>query len=281
MTAAAPTHVFADAGDVPVLRWPALDALRDRCGVDAVVTTRHGGVSTGPYASLNLGMHVGDDPSAVVENRRRAATAVGLDLDDLVFCNQTHSRNAVVVDAAKRGRGTQGTDDALDDVDAVVTTSPDVGLVVMVADCVPIVLVDPDAAVLACVHAGWRGTTAGIAAVAVDTMRSLGARPERIVAVLGPSIDAARYQVGDDVADAARVAFGDDVDAVVRPDGTGRWTFDGRAANRLVLCRAGVAADNVVVADVDTAEGDFFSDRAVRPCGRFAAIARLAGERAA
>ena len=243
--------------------------------LDAVVTTRHGGVSDGPYASLNLGLHVGDEPEAVVENRRRAAALVGLGLDDLVFCRQTHRRNVAVVGPGDRGRGTAADADAIDDADAVVTTGPGVGLVVMVADCVPIVLYDPVAHVLACVHAGWAGTVRRVAEATVEAMAALGSDPANVLAGVGPAVEPDRYQVGDDVAEAAHEAFGAAADEVVRPDGTGRWLFDLPAANRRTLVEAGVAPEHIEVVPVGTGDERFFSDRLVRPCGRFAAIAVL------
>jgi YfiH family protein len=243
--------------------------------VDAVVTTRHGGVSTGPYASLNLGLHVRDDPRLVIENRRRAAAALGCGLVDMVFCHQTHGREVAVVGDGDRGRGTQSADDAVP-CDALVTATPGVGIAVMVADCVPLVLYEPEAHVVAAVHAGWRGTVARVAAAAVDAMTGLGADPARVVAGLGPAVMADRYQVGDDVADAARACFGADIDGIIRRDGTGRWVFDLWAANRRMLVEAGVSPANIEVSDVGTGPGTpFFSDRTTRPCGRFAAMARL------
>lgn len=256
-----------------------LAAMRWRCfegmPLVALVTGRGGGVSTGPYESLNLGLHVGDDPANVVENRRRAAATLGLALEDMVFCRQTHGRDVAVVDGRHRGRGTTRTEDALP-ADALVTAMPDVGLAVLVADCVPLVLYDPRAHVLGAVHAGWKGTTLRIAEAAVEAMAGLGAEPGRIVAGIGPAVTADRYQVGDEVADAARDCFGGDVDDVLRPDGTGRWLLDLWAANRRVLAEAGVDPANIEVSPVGTGPGTpFFSDRAERPCGRFAALARL------
>lgn len=239
--------------------------------VDVVVTTRAGGVSGGPYQSLNLGLHVGDDDAAVVENRRRAASAVGLTLDDLVFCNQTHGAAVAGVTERDRGRGTTSVDDAIQGVDAVITRSPGVGIVMMVADCVPIVLFDPASPAVACVHAGWRGTAARVAAAAVEAMAAGGSRPGDLLAAVGPAVAAERYQVGEEVA-AAFAEAGD----VLQPDGTGRWRLDLWAANQRILAEAGLANENVVVADWSTGKGGpFFSDRAARPCGRFAAIARL------
>ena len=273
-----------------VVGWQVFDGHP----VDALVTTRHGGVSAGDYGSLNLGLHVGDDAERVVENRRRAAAALGLALDDLVFCDQTHGSDVAVVGLDDRGRGTLRVDDAVP-ADAVVTTTPDVGLVVMVADCVPLVLYDPGAHILAAVHAGWRGTVARIGEAAVEAMAGLGADPARIVAGIGPAVTVDRYQVGDEVADAVRASLDDDggaghggsdgdeagggggaVGDVVRPDGTGRWLVDLWAANRRILVEAGLQPGNIEVSTVGTGPGTpFFSDRAARPCGRFAALARL------
>jgi polyphenol oxidase len=262
-------------GGAPVwaLRWPALDATGV---VDAVVTTRHGGVSQGPYDSLNLGLHVGDDPAHVVTNRQRAAGLVDLTLDDLVFCRQSHGATVTVVGSADRGRGTTGDSDAIGDTDAMVTTDAGVGLVVMVADCVPLVAVDPEAGVLACIHAGWRGTVAGITAAAVAAMQQLGADASRVVVGMGPAVSPASYQVGAEVRDAVMAAFGTRGERLVPPDGTGRWTFDVVAANRMALTDAGVDPSNIHDAGVaDTNDPDFFSDRQARPCGRFAIIAWL------
>ena len=284
MDAGSGTCRFEERAGLTVLTFPVLDGR----GVDAVVTTTAGGVSTGPYESLNLGLHVGDDPDAVVENRRRAARALGLELDDLVFCNQTHGRMVVRVDEQDRGLGTTSTADAIQGADALVTTTPGVGLGVLVADCAPIVLHHAAGAV-ATVHAGWRGTVARVAEAAVEVLcAATGEGPDGIVAGIGPAIPADRYQVGDEVADAARDCFGrDDLDAVLKPDpdpapdAAGRWRFDLWAANARVLAEAGVPAGAVAVAAHATGPSpdgpaSFFSDRATRPCGRFAVLARLA-----
>lgn len=277
--AAATTPRVVRRGGLDVLTWPSLTGL----GVDAVVTTRNGGVSRGPYASLNLGLHVGDDPEAVVENRTRALAAVDARPEDAVFCVQSHGRAVHVATDADRGRGARDQADAVPETDALVTATPGLVLVVMVADCVPIVLLDPEAGVLAAVHAGWRGTLARVTAAAVETMTGLGARPDRIVAGVGPAVAPSRYEVGPEVAEAARTCFGADQAAatdgwapVLRPSPSGRWLFDLWAANTRVLVESGVPADSIVVARTPTGEGGpFFSDRDARPCGRFALLARL------
>jgi len=260
-------------GGLDVLAWPAFDAA----GVDAIVTTRRGGVSAVPYATLNLALHVGDEPADVLANRRRVAAAIGADVADFVFCEQAHGNHVTAVSAADRGRGALRRDDAVGQTDAVVTTDPGTVLAVLVADCVPIILLDPEARVLACVHAGWRGTVAGVTGAALHAMQGLGARPGRMLAAVGPAVAADRYQVGGDVAAAADRYFGGDLTGIMRPDGAGRWLFDLPAANRRVIREAGVPDRQILGSGLVTGDdpGWFFSDREARPCGRFAAVARL------
>jgi YfiH family protein len=261
---------------LPVLTWPALDPLP----VEAIVTTRHGGVSAGGYATLNLSFAVGDEAANVRENRRRAAAALGADPAHFVFAAQVHGSRAEVVSAADRGRGTLTAGDAVGPADALVTATPGTVLAILVADCVPIVLYDPSAHVLGCVHAGWRGTVARTAQAALTAMCSLGARPQDVVAGIGPSVEAGSYQVGEEVAGAARDAFGQQAQTLLRPapvGGPGQWLFDLPAANRHVLRTAGVPDGQIHVAATPTGPGPglFFSHRAERPCGRFALAARL------
>jgi polyphenol oxidase len=303
----ATTCELRQQGTLPVLSWPALD----RRGAEIMVTSRGGGVSAGPYATLNLSFSVGDDPAAVGENRQRVAAALGAGLGDFVFARQVHGGRAQVVTAADRGRGTVTGPDAIADADALVTRDPGTVLAILVGDCVPIVLYDPVAQVLAGVHAGWRGTVAGVTQAALAAMGELGSRPADVLAGLGPAIAPDRYQVGDDVREGIIAGLGDDAARVLRPDGTGRWLLDLWSANRIMLARAGVPAEQIHVAAVPTGPagtaasrarsgggpagpgptdpadpgpagiqpdgGLFFSDRTARPCGRFALVARLTG----
>ena len=212
--AAWPTVLRPSPAGPALLTWPALDAS----GADAAVTARSGGVSSGPYATLNLSLSVGDDPGCVRENRRRLAAGFGASLDDFVFARQVHGAGVRMVGAADRGSGASGLDDAIADADALVTGTPGVVLAILTADCVPIVLHDPVADVLACVHAGWRGTVAGVTAAALAAMRSLGSRPPDVIAGIGPAIAASRYQVGPEVRQAVTQAFGPAAASFIRPD---------------------------------------------------------------
>ncbi|MBW4079560.1 MAG: laccase domain-containing protein, partial [Acidobacteria bacterium] len=164
----------------------SVHVIRDaaRLGVDAFVTDRFGGVSEGPYDSLNLGDHVGDDIEHVRENRRRVALAAGV--DELVIVRQVHGRD--VLDAPEPGVACEG--------DGLFTSSDERALAVLVADCVPVLLVDEESRDFAVVHAGWRGLHAGILSRAVARFN----HPSSIFAFLGPAISRERYQVGPDVA---------------------------------------------------------------------------------
>jgi YfiH family protein len=241
-----------------------------------MVTTRAGGVSTGRYASLNLGLHVGDDPALVLANRSVVASALQARLDDFVFCEQVNQPTVQVVTDEHRGRGARDLADAMPATDALVTQVPGIVLVMLVADCVPLVLYDPVRRALACVHAGWGGTVRGVTHAAVGALQELGTDPADLIVGIGPSIAPDRYQVGADVVAAAAAAFPDQLDEVIRPDGTGASTFDLWRANTLQLTMAGVPADQIHLGGLDTGPGTpYFSHRSEGPCGRFAVLARL------
>lgn len=259
---------------VPVLRFGSFADLP----ADVAVTTRAGGVSAGPYESLNLSLHVGDDETAVEENRRRAASAVGAHLEDLVFSQQTHSSTVALVSATDRGRGGRSLADAITETDALVTTDPAPVLVTMVADCVPIVLLDPQVPVLATVHAGWGGTVQRIVAAAVTTMAEHGAVPSRIHAGIGPAIAGNDYQVAADVQERVADGLPAHAEQVLRPDPSAddRWLLDLPLANRLLLVEAGVPDAQIETMACSTLTDDrLFSHRRQQPTGRFALLARL------
>jgi YfiH family protein len=268
-----------ETGRVRFLDWPESTTF----GVVVGVSTRHGGVSEGVHASLNLGLHVGDDPGRVITNRERAARAFGVDLGAVVFAQQVHGAGAAVVGAPERGRGTRQMDDAISSTDILVTTALDTTLAILVADCVPLALFDPEARVLAAVHAGWRGTAAQASARALEAMTTLGARPERVVAFIGPGVHPAHYEVDQDVYEALAQAvaphpLASEVARAVA--GEGRWQVDLMAANHQQLLLAGVLPAHIFDCGVTTADDDYFSDRAARPCGRFALFARLTSDAA-
>ena len=157
-------------------------------------TDREGGVSAGDFGSLNLGGHVGDDPAAVEVNRSRVAESVGVPRDRLLFLQQCHGNDVLVVDGPWGESGPPPADGA-------VTRSAGLALATLVADCTPVLLADPAAGVVGAVHAGRPGMTSRIVDVAVDRMRELGA--QQISAVVGPSVCGRCYEVPEQMRAAA------------------------------------------------------------------------------
>jgi len=155
--------------------------------VRRVVTTRAGGSSRPPYDTFNLGDHVGDEPGDVAANRKRLATELGLTEDKVAWMEQVHGRTATVVDGSETGPA--------EATDALVTAERGVAVAVLVADCVPILLADAEAGVVGAVHAGRVGARVGVVPAALEAMRSVGAEPHRIEALLGPAICGDCYEV--------------------------------------------------------------------------------------
>jgi len=201
--------------------WPAPANVR------ALTTTRAGGVSRGPYESLNLGDHVGDDPDAVRQNRKRLYEALALPAEP-VWLRQVHGVH--VIDAATAAPGVEA--------DGAWSDRPGVVCAVLTADCLPIFLCDRKGTRVALLHAGWRGLAGGIVESGV---RALNASPEELLVWLGPAIGSDSYEIGEDM----RRAFVDsDAGAAeaFRPVGTERWRADLYALARRRLRQAGVRA---------------------------------------
>lgn len=169
---------------------PITHPLLDKAGVRHGFFTREGGVSEGIYTGLNAGVGSKDDPAAVAENRRRVAEWMGGGLDDLCGCYQIHSAVARVAEAGWKGERPEG--------DAVVAAVRGPIASVLTADCAPLLFADAEAGVVGAAHAGWKGALGGIIHSTVAAMEALGARPERMVAVVGPCIAQASYEVGAD-----------------------------------------------------------------------------------
>ncbi|MES2835420.1 MAG: peptidoglycan editing factor PgeF [Pseudomonadota bacterium] len=169
---------------------PITHPLLERAGVRHGFFTRAGGVSTGLYKGLNTGVGSNDDPAAVAENRRRMAGWFGRGADDIAACFQIHSAVCRVAEAGWRGDRPEG--------DSVVTASPGVVCGVLTADCAPVLFADAEAGVIGAAHAGWKGALGGIIHSTVSAMQANGADPRRIVAVVGPTIAQASYEVGAD-----------------------------------------------------------------------------------
>jgi len=233
-------------------------AHRDlRAGVGVAVTDKAGGVSSASWASLNLADHVGDDPTDVAENRRRLVDELGVGA--FATMRQVHGAEVAVVE----GRPAAEPPEA----DALVTASPDVALVVLVADCTPILLSDRRAGVIAAVHAGRQGLAAGVLPATLSVMATLGARPDRIRVVVGPAVCPEHYEVPAAMrSEVAAVAPGS-----AASTSRGTPALDIRAGLLRQLDERGVRR-RVVLPQCTAEDGRFFSHRRDGVTGRFAGV---------
>jgi YfiH family protein len=249
-----------EAGGVGFWRAAALEAVLPCC---AAVSSRLGGVSAPPFGSLNLGRVPGDDPRAVGENRARLASALGLAPGPCLAPRQVHGDRVVAVQGGSPHPG---------EADGLATTSPGLALVILVADCVPVFVADPRLRAAALVHAGWRGTAAGIARRAVETLaEAFGSEPSDLWAAVGPSIGPCCYEVDGPV----MARFDPEV---LQPGRPGHAHLDLWEANRRQLVAAGLRGDRIAVAALCTAchTDRLFSHRAERGrTGRLAAVLQV------
>ncbi len=235
-------------------------------GVRAAFTRRAGGVGAPPYDGLNLALHVGADVVDVAANRAVVADWAGA---PVVFGRQVHGTRTVTVVSAPADPLREDVCEDDGGCDALVTTTPDLALGVLVADCVPVLLADPRARVVATAHAGRVGLLGGVLESVVDAMRSAGARPERIRAALGPAAGPCCYEVPDRM----RAQAGQALPAVVSVTREGTPSLDLRAGCRAVL--AGRVADVVEVGGCAIEDPLSYSYRRESVTGRFGGVIRL------
>lgn len=201
-------------------------------------STRFGGVSEGYLASMNLGIHRGDSQENVVENYRILGSAVGFDWERTVFTRQTHTDIVRVVDGSNAGEGLLRPVEP--ECDALVTNTPGLALCAFTADCTPILLWDRKTGAVGAVHAGWRGTVAGIAAKTVAAMTAqFGTDPADVAAAIGPNIGGCCFETGEDVPMALRVCLGEKAEAFIVSKGE-KFLVDLKGANRAILENVGV-----------------------------------------
>ena len=214
-------------------------------------TTRAGGLSTGPFATLNLGVHVGDDRATVDANRARLLEATGA--RSLALLDQVHGAQVLEVEEPPAGVATQG------EADASWTRSRGVALGIGIADCLPILLHAADLGAVGAAHAGWRGADLRIGAVLVKALVERGAAAQKMSALLGPCIRSCCYEVSADLAARFESAFGSTVIDRSRPTPH----LDLAAASRLALRDAGIPDDQIGDVGLCTScdAGRFFSHR--------------------
>ena len=248
--------------------------------IGAVMTTRRGGVSAAPWDSLNTGVHVGDSPAAVLENRVRVRKEGRLPSEP-VWLEQVHGTSVVELDAANIPR-TANAEQLMESrrprADAAVTRQPGVVCAIQVADCMPVLFAARDGSVVGAAHAGWRGLASGVLGA---TVAAMGSEPEGIIAWLGPAIGRENFEVGDDVmaafVDTAASDQRTQTLAAFMRKANGKWLCDLDAIARLRLSAIGVTqvvgSGLCTVADAQR----FYSYRRDGQTGRMAALIWLAG----
>lgn len=244
-------HLLQDS-DLILPDWPA------PAGVRAFVTTRSGGLSVGPYASFNLGEHVGDDPDAVAGNRKRLRALLP---EEPVWLRQVHGNRVIVAD---REAG-------VPEADASVTERPETVLAIQIADCMPVLLCDRAGTVAGAAHAGWRGLSSG---VIENTMQAMQRPGDSLLAYLGPAIGPGNFEVGVEVRETF-VAHDPRAAAHFQEKADGKYLADLYGLARQRLARLGITevygGSFCTVAEKDC----FFSYRRDRTTGRMAALVWL------
>ncbi len=253
-----------------LLRFASLDLP----GLVHAVTTRAGGVSAPPYATLNLSFSRPDDPRAVHENRRRVYAALEIDPRRVVQAGQIHGADVLVAEERHAGRGALDRSLVLPPADALITNQTNLFLLACFADCTPLLFCDPVQRAVGIAHAGWQGTVKQIGAATVRALtETFGSRPADLRVVIGPSAVPCCYNVWPHVVDQIRTAFSSAPDVLILRDG--QRFFDLWTANRATLIAAGVPSAHIEASDICTIHHHdrFFSHRASGgQTGRFAAV---------
>jgi len=238
--------------------------------VTQAVFTRRGGVSSQPWASLNVGGSIGDDINHVRENRIRSFKALGRMPESIHDVWQVHSADAVYADEPRP------LDTPYQKADILLTDNPRVTLFMRFADCTPVLLYDPKKQAVGIIHSGWLGTVRGASRAAVQAMQERYASdPADILAAIGPAIGPDHYEIGEDVISQVNDAFGTQAQSLLEPHGD-RFHFNLWKANQLLLADAGV--EQIETAGICTAchTDDWFSHRSEKgKTGRFGALIAL------
>ncbi len=274
------THTEQMAEKLVIERYRG--ALVQSSLLSAVPAIRHGITGRVPGigpADGNIGYSAPRDRDAAWRERRRWAHAAGIDPLAISTVHQVHGNGVIAIGIDRRGHGGPLGSSSLGQADAVMTATEGVAVMTLHADCLPIILADPEVPAVAAIHAGWRGTVADVVGATVEAMtRELGARPERIVALLGPGMRSCCYEVGDEVVDAWRDSVGS-AGEIALNRGPRRWHFDLAVANRYLLEVAGIGDGRIDDQAHCTRCNDcrWFSHRSQGPdTGRFGAMVGIA-----
>lgn len=241
---------FSLVSDVALLRQPV---VFETARIVAGFSLRRGGTSTGPFSSLNMGLHVKDESGCVVKNRRILSGQIGFPLNSWVCAEQVHGTNIARATAEMAGAGADSMETVVRNVDGLFTTETDLLLSLCFADCVPIYFYCLKPVAVGIFHAGWRGSVGLGAGKMVDRLsRELQIEPEAISAVIGPAIGAQDYEVDQKVFDKVRCLDPAIWSAAVHPHGSGHYLLDLQELNRAVLIHSGIPEKQVFVTKYTT-----------------------------
>jgi len=242
-------------GEVLYLTFPSFDRIPS---LYHAFSTRKGGVSGGIYSSMNLNFDRGDEVIHVLQNYTILCDAVGIDPITLVFSDQTHTSNIVAAAREDCGKGLVRPK-TWKDVDGLVTKDPEVSLVTLYADCVPLFFADPVKRVVATAHAGWKGTVLAIASKMVDVMKTrFLCDPKDILVGIGPSIGICCFEVDETTADAFQSLPASVTEGCIRKrsgsagSSGSKYDISLQEINRNLLLQAGVTMDHIEIADICT-----------------------------
>lgn len=248
--------------------------LLAKSGILHAFTTASGGISCGKVSGLNLGFRCGDNPKSVMKNYKLVAEDIGIPFERITVARQTHSVNIRIITETDAGKGVSRESD-ITETDGLVTNCRRIPIGIFYADCVPILLADEEAGVVAAVHSGWRGTAEKISKNAVEIMKGrFGSKPENIKAAIGPSIGPCCFECGAETAERFNNSL------VRRTDG-GKFKVDLWKANRSILEDCGVKSENIDVFEKCTmcsGEGFYSYRRQKEATGRMAAFIALEAE---
>lgn len=248
-----------------------------RLGTDMLFTSRRQGESRQPFESLNLALHVGDEPDKVIRNRQKLMSIWGRQVGDLVCCEQVHGNKVAIVSEADRGRGALAYHTALTGYDGMITNTSGLYLALFYADCLPVFLFDPVKKVIALVHSGWKGTMGKIVLQAAGMMQQqYQVELNNLQAFIGPGIASCCFEIDRELSDRVRNEFHDFDSVLLQKDD--RFFWDLALTNSCLLQQAGLQNENIAICKLCTKCQNelFFSYRAESgKTGRMAAVIGL------
>lgn len=221
-------------------------------GVDIAFSSRLGGVSADPFASLNLGLHVGDIQEKVLENRRRIMSVFNQDINRMVCCRQIHGSQVAIISSQNRGCGSIALEDSLDGIDGMVTDLKGLYMATFYADCIPVFIFDPVKKCIGMAHSGWKGTMSRIAVKTVKILeQEFGCSPKNMEAFIGPGIGPCCFEIQAELAANATAEFSEFRDIIIK-EKNGRYTWDLQRTIQQMLAASGLNPDNIIRASLCT-----------------------------